>query len=206
MSSEITPLEVHVRHSHGKGAARSLRREGLIPAVLYGAGGDNVMLSLDPHDFRKVTNHDKEWNTVYHLTLKCEGQPDATEVCMLADVQRDSVRRDVVHLDFMRIDLEKEVVRKIPVEYTGRAVGVVKGGKLRTFRRFAKVAARPDDLPIKVTVDISPVDGGQGLRFSDIALEKARFVEDLNQRLCFIAIPKARKAEVEDDKKKKKKK
>lgn len=195
--SDHGALTVNVRHKRGKGAARSLRREGKIPAVLYGAGGDNILLALDPNELRKATDPERDWNTLYTLTLEGDGQ-STTAKCMVADVQRDSIKRNVKHLDFVRIDPDREVIRQVPVVFTGRAAGVAKGGKLKTFRRLLKVAAKPDDLPVRVEVDVTPVDGGQSLRVKDVPLQNARLVENPEQRLCLVEMPKVKKTEEEE--------
>ena len=195
-------LTAHVRTTQGKGAARTLRREGQIPGIIYGGGGDSVSLKLSPNDFAKATDPSRDWNTLFSLTIKEEGKSDVVQPCMVADVQRDSVKRTIVHVDFVRIDPNKEVVRKIPVEYVGKSAGVVKGGKLKTFRRFVKISSKPAEIPVKLTVDITPVDGGESLRMKDVSLEKARIVENPEQRLVFVEIPKVRKEDEEEGEKK----
>jgi len=195
-------LTVTVRNTRGKGAARSMRREGLIPAVVYGGRNENVAISIDPAEFRKATSLDLQWNTYFQLVIQEDGKAEFVEPCLLADVQRDPVRRDIVHLDFMRVDPEREVTRKVPVVYTGRSIGVSKGGKLKTFRRLTTVAARPAFIPKEVNVDITNVDEGQSLRVEDIVLENARIVENPKVQLCHVEMPKAKKEEPEDDKKK----
>lgn len=199
-------LVAELRHQHGKGSSRSLRREGKIPAVLYGGGGENLPLSLSPSEFRKATHPELQWNTFYQLTLKDEGKADVVQPCLIADIQIDPVRRDVIHVDFMRVDPEAEVTRKVLVEYIGRSVGVVKGGKLKTFRRSLQVAARPGYIPLHVTVDVTPVDGGESILVENIELENARIVENPKMQLCHVEMPKVKKTDAEEDKDKDKKK
>jgi large subunit ribosomal protein L25 len=195
-------LTAQVRNSHGKGAARSLRRSGQIPGIIYGAGGESVSLALSPNEFVKATDPERAWNTLFSLTIKEDGKADIVQPCMVADAQRDSIKRNFVHVDFLRIDPDKEVIRKIPVEYVGKSVGVVKGGKLKKFRRFVKVACKPADLPVKLTVDITPIDGGESLRMKDVSLGNVRLVENPEHRLVFVEIPKARKEEEGEGEKK----
>jgi large subunit ribosomal protein L25 len=197
-------LTVHVRDERGKGAARTLRGEGKVPAVMYGAGADNVALALEPEDFRKATDPERDWNTLFALTVKEPGKPDVVQPAMVADVQVDRVSRRVIHVDFVRVDPQAEVVRKIPIEVVGRSVGVVKGGKLQKFRRFVKIAAKPADIPVKLTIDITSLDGGESLRVKDMSLPNVRLIENPEQRLVFVEIPKARKEEAEEQPKGKK--
>lgn len=204
--SQDGKLAVEVRHGQGKGSSRSLRREGKIPAVMYGGGGDNVSLSLDPNEFRKATHVELQWNTFFQLTLREEGKDDYVQPCLIADVQVDPIKRNVVHIDFMRVDPELEVTRKVLVSYIGRSVGVVKGGKLKTFPRSLQVSARPADMPKQVVVDVTNVDEGQSLRVEDIELPNARILANPKMQLCHVEMPKAKKTEGEEEKKPAKKK
>lgn len=203
--SEFGSLNVSVRHKTGKGVARTLRREGLVPAVLYGAGGDNVSLALNPRELMKATDPERSWNTMYTLTIKEEGKGEQTQAVVVTDVQLHPIRREVEHIDFMRVDPEGEVVRKIPVRFEGRPVGVVKGGKMKTFRRLVKVASKPAEVPVELLVETTGVDAGQSIRMKDVQLATGRLVEPPEARLCFCEMPKARKVE-EDPKAAKKKK
>jgi large subunit ribosomal protein L25 len=197
-TTEYGALEASIRNNRGKGAARSLRREGLVPGVIYGQGKENLALSLHPSALRKATDPARSWNTFYTLTIKEPGKPDRVESAVLVDIQNDAVRNAILHVDFMRVDPEQEVVRNVPLRLHGRAIGVFKGGKLKTFRRVLQVAAKPADIPVEIAVDITPVDGGQSLRMKDITLNAARLVEDPEQRILTVEVPKAKAAEEEE--------
>lgn len=189
--SEFGNLTVSVRRKHGKGAARTLRREGNVPAILYGGEQDNVSLTLSPHELGKARDPERSWNTMFTLTIQEEGKDDVVQPVMVADVQLHALRRSVTHIDFMRVDPEAEVVRKIPVRFEGRAVGIVKGGKLKTFRRMVRVSSKPAEVPVEMVVDITNVDAGESLRMKDMTLEVGSLVEPAEARLCFIELPKA---------------
>ncbi len=202
--SDYGVLTAQVRSTQGKGAARSLRRQGMAPGILYGAGKGNVSLSFSPLEFNKATDPARQWNTFFKVTLKEEGKADIVESCILSDVQLDACRSDLRHVDFLRVDPAKEVTRKVPVRFGGRSIGMTKGGKFKTFRRMVRVAAPPADLPAELYVDITPLDGGQSMRMKDVQLETGRLVEDPEARLCFVDMPKATVEEAEGDEKKEK--
>lgn len=189
--AEFGNINVSVRTQTGKGAARTIRREGLIPGILYGSGKDNVSLTLSPHELMKATDPSRSWNTMFTLTLKDEGGKEATQTAMVSDVQVHAVRRDVEHIDFMRVDPDSEVVRKIPVRYEGRSAGVVKGGKLKTYRRTVRIACKPGEVPVELLVDITDVDTGESLRIGDVQMASGRLVEPEDARLCFVDLPKS---------------
>jgi len=185
-------LAAKVRHAAGKGVARKLRAEGLIPAVIYGKGEGNVMLTVSPRDLRKAMDPLRKLNTFFSMTI--EG-PDATivEQCVLTDFQADPIRDEFVHVDFLRVDPESEVVTKIPVEYVGRAVGVVTGGKLRTYQRTVRIAAKPAQIPVKLTVDVSPLKSGDSVRMEDLKLDNARLLDHPNVVLAHVEPPRVAK-------------
>ncbi len=193
--SEFGNVNVSVRHKRGKGAARSLRRDGKIPAVLYGSGGENVSLAVNPNELMKATDPDRSWNTMYTLSITEDGKEERKQTAVVTDVQVHPVRREVRHIDFMRVDPDQEVVRKIPVRFEGRPVGVVKGGKLKTFRRTVRVASKPAEVPAELLVEISAVEAGQSLRMKDVPLETGRLVEPAEARLCVVEMPKAKQEE-----------
>lgn len=190
-------LNANVRSAHGKGVARKLRAQGKIPGIVYGRGKDNVMLSLDPSELRKAMDPARKLNTFFKLSV------DGTEEqCIIADYQMDPIRDEFLHVDFLRVDADAEVFVKIPVRYTGRSVGVVAGGKLKTTRREVRIAAKPGEIPVEMVVDVTPLNGGEKLRFGDIPLSTGRLLENPD---IVVALVDAPKAAAEDDKKGKKK-
>ncbi len=191
--SEYGRVSAKVRDSHGKGAARKLRMQGLTPAVLYGQGGENVSLAIDPLLFNKATDPARNYNTVYTLELTRDGGASETVTAMVVDYQKDTVRGHLVHVDFMRVDSEKQVQRKIPVSYVGRAAGVMKGGRLKTFRRIVKVSAKPFELPVELSIDLTPLDAGETLRIKDVSLPGTTFLENPQDPLALVEMPKAKK-------------
>lgn len=190
--SEYGKVSATVRTGHGKGVARQLRQRGLTPAVLYGQGGENVSLAIDPLLFAKATDPARNYNTVYTLEIEQDGAPAQTVTCMVVDYQKDAVRDNLLHVDFMRVDPDKQVQRKIPVSYVGRAAGVMKGGRLKTFRRIVNISAKPLELPVELTVDLTPLDAGETLRIKDVSLPGTTFLENPQAPLAFIEQPKAK--------------
>lgn len=195
--SEYGRISAKVRQGHGKGVARQLRMKGLVPAVMYGRGGDNLSLTIDPHLFQKATDPARNLNTVFYVEVEQEGGGSQMVPCMVVDIQRDSIRDYVLHVDFMRVDLEEPVERNIPVRYHGRAAGVMKGGKLKTYRRFVRVSVKPAELPDELAVDLGPLDAGETLRIKDVSLPNTAFLESPEAPLAFIEMPKAKVAEEE---------
>lgn len=176
MTVKPSELRVEVRSTSGKGVSRKLRVKGRTPAVLYGRGGENVLLTLEPSLFRKAMDPQRKLNTFFHLTV-VDGSSEKVEPAVISDVQVDPVSDAILHIDFLRVDPELEVRVTVPVAYVGRSVGVAAGGKMKTTRREVVVAAKPADVPVSVEVDITPIDGGQQLRVRDLVTPGYRILE-----------------------------
>ena len=202
--NEQREITVQVRHSHGKGESRKLRAKGLIPAVVYGAGGEHKAVSVDPRILRKTMDPARKLNTWYKVTLEEDGKTVGTESCIVCDHQIHKVKDAILHVDFLRVDPAKELTVRIPVEVSGRAAGVVAGGSLKTFLRYVHVSVKPSDIPASLVVDITPLQSGETLRIKDLSVPGGRILENGNQSLAHIE-PAKIKIEEESDADKKKK-
>jgi large subunit ribosomal protein L25 len=192
-------LNAKIRHSSGKGVARKLRADGLIPAVIYGKGEGNVMLTVSPRELRRAMDPQRKLNTFFTVTIEGQDGP-SVEQCVLTDFQADPIRDEFLHVDFLRVDPESEVVTKIPVEYVGRAAGVVAGGKLRTYQRTARIAAKPALIPVKLTVDVTSLNAGETLRMKDLVLDDARLLEHPNVVVAHVDPPRVVKTAADEKK------
>ncbi|MEE9386611.1 MAG: 50S ribosomal protein L25 [Nannocystaceae bacterium] len=190
MSEAFGQLSVTRRASKGKGAARQLRAKGLIPAVMYGAGQPNQSLAVDPGDLRKAFDPERRFNTFFHLTVTGGGEKDTVDPAIVTDYQLHPYRDEFVHVDFLRVDPEQEITTTIPVEIVGKAAGVAVGGKLATHRRTVRVAAKPAEIPVKLVVDVTPLNSGDFLRLSAVTLTGARLLDRPDTLLASIEIPK----------------
>ncbi len=196
--NEQRELTVQARSSHGKGTARKLRARGLIPGVIYGAGGEHRSIAIDPRVLRKTMDPARKLNTWYKVTIEDAGKAVGTESVIVIDHQVDKVKDAILHVDFLRVDPEKELQVRLPVEVTGRAAGVVAGGTLKTFLRYVHVSIKPRDIPTSLVVDITPLQGGETLRVKDMTIAGGRILENANQSLAHIEPAKIKKEEVDE--------
>ncbi len=207
MSETHGNLSAQARTDHGKGVARKLRAAGKIPAVVYGRGEPSELIAVDPSALRKAMDPVRKLNTLFHLTIaSADGKGSKVEPCIIADYQMQPVRDEMLHVDFLRVDPNKEIHVKIPVEYVGRSVGVAAGGRLKTLRRDVRVAALPAQVPEKFIVDITPLQMGQQLRLKDVPLVNARLLDNPEQAIALVIAVRKRAEEATkaaDPKKKK---
>jgi large subunit ribosomal protein L25 len=199
MTQEHGQLTAKARGRAGKGVARKLRAAGRIPGVMYGKGKDNVLLSVNPLELKRAMDPERRLNTFFTVTIEGEGGTEV-ERCVIADCQIHATRDVFVHVDFLRVDPDTAVTATIPVEYTGRSKGVVAGGKLRTYRRTVKVAAKPAEVPIRLVVDVTDLEGGQSLRLKTLSLENARLLDHPETVMAHVDMPRAASAETEEEK------
>lgn len=195
-------LKVQIRTATGKGAAHKLRAAGRVPAVVYGQGGEHVSISVDPAELRKAIDPTRKLNTWFALKIQEEGKPERTESVIIADHEMDRIKDNILHVDFLRVDPNRELEVRLPVEYQGRAVGVVAGGTLKTMARYVHVSVKPGDVPPTFIVDVSKLEAGQTLRVRDMTFPAGKIRDNGNSPLAFVEAAKAKKEEPADAKKK----
>jgi large subunit ribosomal protein L25 len=159
-------LHATPRPPQGTRPARRLRGEGKVPGVVYGLGGEPITLSVDWRDLRAALVTEQGLNAVIHLDID-----GSTTPTLVKDIQRHKVRRDVLHVDFIRVDLSKTVDVEVPVHLEGEAEAVTRDdGVVDQVLTALLITAKPDDIPSGLTIDISGLEIGSALRVSDIVL------------------------------------
>ena len=155
-------LAASLRSKTGKGANRKLRSSGMIPGNCFGGGGEPQSLTLDPRVLRKMLLGPMRRNTLIGLSV--DGGAETPVV--VTELLVDPVTRELMHVDFLRVDLKKVRTTNIPVAATGVSPGVALGGRLQIVRRNVTVSCLPTEVPVSFEVDISELDGGDSVRIS----------------------------------------
>jgi len=170
---EVGKLTVSLRESSGKGDSRKLRTEGKVPGVCYGASVDGRIepfpVVVDIKQLRGALDPVRKRNTVIDLTIEGGAAPRSLHA-LVKDVQVDALRHDITHVDLLAIDPNKEVRAEVPLEFIGKPKGAIDGGQIRIVLRSLSVRAKPNDIPVKLTVDVSPLGIGDVIHVSTIAL------------------------------------
>ena len=166
--SEQFELTARVRARSGTGLVRRLRREGDVPAVLYGGGKPNISIAIN-HD---VLFHSLEEENFYSavIVINTDGNK---EQAILKDVQRHPHKTSILHADFQRVDRNKPIVISMPIHFEGEdeCVGVkVDGGMINHLITSVEVTCLPNDLPERIEVDVSGLHKNESLHLSDIQL------------------------------------
>ena len=163
--SEIV-LTADTTRQTGTRPSKRLRREQRIPAVVYGLSQDPVSIDVAWADLRVALTTDAGVNAVIHLEIAGEKQ-----MSIVKDIQRHPVRRDVIHVDFLRIDPDQDVTVDVPLVMIGEAKAVTDADGMVDQNLFSlTVNASPDNIPNELEMDISALGIGDSLRVSDIVL------------------------------------
>lgn len=182
-------LTVAVREQSGKGAARSMRRAGKIPAVLYGQG-DCLLLTVSPEELTKILKSHAGSTALISLTIDgAKSSPKRT--ALLRDYQVDPVTGSVLHADLFEISMTKPIRVKVPIKVIGSIpAGVKEGGVLHHNMRDVHVECLPAALPDYVEVDASALTIGSGIHVKEIgAREGVRFLDEPDQMVVSVAAP-----------------
>lgn len=186
-------MEAEPRSGFGKGPNRRLRSAGRIPAVVYGAGGDTVPVSLDPKQVLAIIRSHGGVNTIFELTVLGPGSEGQRESVMIRDYQIEPVEHRLLHADLVRVAMDKELTLDVNIELVGTAVGVKTGGGTMDFvTRSVEVACLPADIPETIAFDVSALEVGGYVRASDLTLPKGvKLVSEPNVVIAHVLAPKA---------------
>lgn len=182
-------LTVAVREEAGKGAARSMRRAGKIPAVLYGQG-ECLLLTANPEELVKILKSHAGSTALISLTVN-GAQSKQNRTALLRDYQIDPVTGAVLHADLFEISMSKPIRVKVPIKVIGGIpAGVKEGGVLHHNMRDVHVECLPAALPDHIEVDASALTIGSGIHVKEIgAREGVRFLDDADQMVVSVAAP-----------------
>ena len=189
-------LEVEKRNTFGKGNARALRREGSIPAVLYGRREDVVPLRIDEHVFRTFLRKNSE-NVLIDLDIKDHG----TEIVMIREIQQHPViKRTLLHADFVRVSLDEPVTAAVPIVLNGTPIGVRESdGVLEFPLRELTVHCLPTLLPDEIQVDVNELDVNEIIHVGDVILaEGIQVLDDLQTMIVAVSPPRVEEVVAEE--------
>mgnify|MGYP000486174488 FL=1 len=165
-------LSGSLRANVGKKDAAALRRDGMVPCVLYGQG-EQTHFSVRSIDVQKLIFSPD----VFQIEIEVEGK---TKLAIIKDLQMHPVKDTPLHVDFLELDAKKPVSLALPLRTTGSALGVMNGGKLRTPYRKLKVSGLPGDLPEAIVVDITKLRIGHSVRVSSLEVPGVEFLDPAN--------------------------
>jgi large subunit ribosomal protein L25 len=176
MAGERVKLQVSERESRGSADSRRLRKQGLIPGVLYGRGKTPHAISVPERELRRVLTGDGGLHAILDVVL--EGQK-TTHPSILKEYQQHPVRGGIIHIDLQEVRLDQTIQARVVVELLGEPVGVTEGGVLSQVNREVTVEALPMEIPEHLELDVSRMAIGDTLRLADLpAREGVEYLDD----------------------------
>ncbi len=185
MNLELTAVK---RDGSGKGAARAIRRENNVPAVLYGPKTAPTHLTVSAMQLEKLLRETGGESKL--LNLNIEG--DSARQVLIREVQVHPFRRRFLHIDFYEVPLDQPIVVEVVIELVGDSIGVQKGGELNLIQRTLSVRCLPNQIPESIRIDVSKLDLGQILHVGDLLAETSfTFEEDAGMGVVSIIAPES---------------
>jgi len=191
MAQQVT-LTAETRAGAGKGPARSLRREGKIPAVIYGHNRPAEPLAIDRAALQKLLTGIAAASTI--LDVAVDGRPPVK--ALIREIQRNPLRNtEVLHLDLYEVRADEKITLEVPVHLTGTADGVRNfGGVLDQVLHRLQIRVFPADIPASIDLDVTNLAIGKSLYVRDVSVPKVEILNDGNLPVCSVVAPRAEEA------------
>ncbi|MBR4381139.1 MAG: 50S ribosomal protein L25/general stress protein Ctc [Bacteroidaceae bacterium] len=167
------------RSSEQTKALKAMRRNNMIPCVLYG-GEKNVNFSVNAADVRKLVYSPD----IHYVNLNIDG---VAYVAIIREIQFHPVKDNILHIDFLEINDQKPIVMEVPLKLEGLAVGVKAGGKMRQLMRTLRVKALYTNIPESLSVDVSDMGLGKARKIADLSYENLELINPKTAVVCMVA-------------------
>jgi large subunit ribosomal protein L25 len=182
-------IEASTRGRSGKGVARSLRREGKVPAVIYGRGREPEALAVDTTALTRLLTEISAATTLVDVSV--EGR--APVKALIREIQRNPVRpADIIHLDLYEVHADEKITVEVPVHFVGVPEGVRNfGGVLDQTTHALQVRVLPADIPEHLEVDVTALNIGQSIHVGDLQFPNLEVMTDARVTVCTVVAPRA---------------
>ena len=193
-----TKLKVALRNETGKGANRKFRKEGMIPGILYSPHDkSNLLLKIKREELTKLLTDNKRG--LLNLEID-DGKKKSKRLAMVKDFQYNSLKKQLVHIDFYGVTLKEKLTMRINVELFGESIGVEEGGILEFDLREIEVECLPSDVPSSFKLDISDLKIGDHLSVKDIEIpEGIKMLTESDKLIASISHPTKQEVEAEEE-------
>jgi len=195
---EKIELKASIRKTVGNGPARELRRQGMIPAVLYGPKSDPIMLSVVIRELEQIVKSGNIGQMLLNIVI--QNGKKQSKTAMIKELQTQPVSGALLHIDFYEVAMDQKIKISIPVVTSGEAVGVELGGILQVVRHEVDVFCYPNNIPESIEVDITNMEVGDSLHIGDVPLDEAiELADESNFTIVTVLSPKVEEEEVEEE-------
>jgi large subunit ribosomal protein L25 len=165
---EVTDLAAQIRKEQKKGPSRRFREKGLIPAVFYGRYVENILLTVDNDDLLQL--HKEKKDLAFIKLVIDDGEKKIEKLSQVKELQFQPLTGKLYHADFYEVDLKTKLTFEVGLKFTGKAIGVEKGGELQHFKRNVKISCLPEKLPEQIEIDVTSLDIGDSIKVKEMKL------------------------------------
>jgi len=191
---EKIELKVTVRKTVGNGAARELRREGMIPAILYGPKAEPLMLSVTTKELETILVTSNLGQVLLNLLIQNGKQQSRT--AMIKELQTQPISGNLLHVDFYEVAMDQKIKISIPVVTTGQAAGVEEGGVLQLVRHEVEIFCFPNNIPESLEVDVTDMNIGDSKHIDAVSIDESfELADESNFTVVTVLSPKAEEVE-----------
>jgi large subunit ribosomal protein L25 len=191
---EKIELKVSLRKTVGNGAARQLRLEGMIPAILYGPKTEPLMLSVFARELQDILKTSNIGQVLLELLIDNGTLPSRT--AMIKELQTKPVSGTLLHVDFYEVAMDQKIRISIPVVTTGKAKGLEDGGILQLVRHEVEIFCYPNNIPESLEVDVTDLEIGDSRHIGEVSIDESfELVDEGNYTIVTILSPKSEEAE-----------
>jgi large subunit ribosomal protein L25 len=177
-------INANTRNGKGKSLAKKIRKEGSIPAILYGKDIESLPITISLKDWEKLRKQLKR-NTI--LTMKLpEGSGTADRPVMVKTVQRTVIGNTISHIDFLQVSMKRKIEVEIPIFLVGTAIGLKDNGIVEQHLRTVMAECLPSQIPERIDVDITNLGIGDSIHVHEIAIPDVKFLE--NQDVAIVTV------------------
>ncbi|MBI3919777.1 MAG: 50S ribosomal protein L25 [Armatimonadetes bacterium] len=196
---ERSKLTATTRHERGSRACGRLRRQGRIPAVVYGKEQEPTALSINARELREILAHHHGSHAVIDLAIQQNGD-SRTDTVLIQEVQRDPVTHYALAVDFLHVSTTEKMATSVSIILSGDAKGVKEGGVLEHHLHEVEIECLPDDLPGELVVEMAPFEIGNSIHVRDIACPSGvTILADSEDVIAHINAPRLQLEEVSAD-------
>jgi large subunit ribosomal protein L25 len=184
MENLIT-INAELREEISKKACKSLRAQGKIPAIVYGITSESIPISVELGDIKSIMKSEKKENSILRILQSNKAKFDA----MIKEIQYDYLSDHIIHVDFIRIDLNKLLEVEVPIVLFGEAIGVkTEDGLLEFISRTVHVRCLPTQIPKEIRIDVSALHIGQSIKVETLAkTDDYQVISPANTVICAVA-------------------
>jgi large subunit ribosomal protein L25 len=179
-------IKAEKRTDKGKSISRKLRREGRIPAILYGRDmAEPLPITVSAREWSVLGRHVKR-NAILDMELAAEGSPEHRPV-MIKDVQKEFVSDKILHIDFLQVSMTRMIEVEIPIHLIGEAIGVTKEGIVEQHLRSIRIECLPTQIPEALEIDVTALDIGDSFHVSQVSLPGVKLLEGPDVAIVTVA-------------------